>query len=84
MATIGAVCKMQTNQLFLTLIDLNVYYDPVRIVKSQTSYIKIGDDPGFKKYVTPILELNANQMVRYRSTLNMSRLSTVVLNPRST
>ncbi|KAF2554800.1 hypothetical protein F2Q68_00016190 [Brassica cretica] len=47
MATIGAVCKMQKNQLGLTLIDLNVYYDPVRIVKSQTSYIEIGDDPGF-------------------------------------
>ncbi|KAF3589772.1 hypothetical protein F2Q69_00030025 [Brassica cretica] len=47
MATIGAVCKKQKNQLGLTLIDLNVYYDPVRILKSQTSYIEIGDDPGF-------------------------------------
>ncbi|KAF2618689.1 hypothetical protein F2Q68_00039235 [Brassica cretica] len=33
MATIGAVCKMQTNKLCLTLIDPNVYYDPVRVVK---------------------------------------------------
>ncbi|KAF8117440.1 hypothetical protein N665_0010s0017 [Sinapis alba] len=34
MATVGAVCNIQTNQLRLTLIDLNVYYDPVRVVKS--------------------------------------------------
>lgn len=47
MAIVGAVCNMQTNQLCLTLRDLNVYYDPVRVVKSQTSYMEIGDDPGF-------------------------------------
>ena len=45
MATIGAVCNMHTNQLWLTLIDSIVYYDPVRVVKIQTPYNKIGDDP---------------------------------------
>ena len=29
LTTVGAVCNMQTNQLCLTLIDPNVYYDPV-------------------------------------------------------
>lgn len=47
MATVGVVFKMQTKKLCLTLIDPNFYYDPVRIVKSQTSYIKFEDDPGF-------------------------------------
>lgn len=28
MTTVGTVCNMQTNKLFLTLIDLNVYDDP--------------------------------------------------------
>ena len=52
MATVGAVCnmqtnKLQTNKLCLTLIDPTVYYDPVRVVKQQTGYMEIGDDPGF-------------------------------------
>ena len=29
------------------LIDKNVFYDPVRVVKVQTPYIEIGDDPGY-------------------------------------
>ncbi|KAF3590169.1 hypothetical protein DY000_02022018 [Brassica cretica] len=37
MATVGAVRNMQTNQLCLTLINHDVYYDPVRIFKPQTS-----------------------------------------------
>ena len=37
MATVVAVCNMQTNQLCLILINPYVYYDPVRIVKPQTS-----------------------------------------------
>ncbi|KAF8112091.1 hypothetical protein N665_0067s0012 [Sinapis alba] len=44
-ATVRAVCNMQTNQLCLTLIDQNVYYDPMRVLKGQMSYIEIGDDP---------------------------------------
>ncbi|KAF3560690.1 hypothetical protein DY000_02015469 [Brassica cretica] len=36
-ATVRAVCNMQTNQLCLTLINPDIYYDPVRIVKPQTS-----------------------------------------------
>ena len=37
MATVGAVCNMQTNQLCLTLINPDVYYDPVRVGKPQAS-----------------------------------------------
>ena len=37
MATVGAVSNMQTNQLCLTLINPDVYYDPVRVVKPKTS-----------------------------------------------
>ena len=47
MATVGAVCDMQTNKLCLTLIDPTVYYDPVRVVKQQTSYMGIGDNPWY-------------------------------------
>ncbi|KAF2585867.1 hypothetical protein F2Q70_00035769 [Brassica cretica] len=49
MGTVGAVCNMQTNQLCLTLVDPNVYYDPVRVIKPHTSYMEIGDDPGAKR-----------------------------------
>ncbi|KAF3486299.1 hypothetical protein F2Q69_00052977 [Brassica cretica] len=45
MATGEAVCDMPTNKLCLTLIDLTVYYHPVRVVKQQTRYMEIGDDP---------------------------------------
>ncbi|XP_033138470.1 uncharacterized protein LOC117129178 [Brassica rapa] len=41
LATVGAVCNMQTNQLCLTLINFDVYYDPVRVVKPQTSNIGV-------------------------------------------
>ena len=37
MATVGPVCNMQTNQLYLTLINHDVYYYPVRVVKAQRS-----------------------------------------------
>ena len=45
MSTVGAVCNMQTNQLCLTLINPDVYYDPVRVVKPQTS--NTGVNTGF-------------------------------------
>ena len=45
MATVGAVCDMQTNKLCLTLIDPTVY--PVRFVKQPTGYMEIGDNHGF-------------------------------------
>ncbi|KAF2620140.1 hypothetical protein F2Q68_00039197 [Brassica cretica] len=35
MATVGAVCNMQTNQLCITMINLDVYYDP--LIQPQTS-----------------------------------------------
>ncbi|KAF3560354.1 hypothetical protein F2Q69_00013587 [Brassica cretica] len=47
MATVGAVCDMQTKKLCLELIDPTIYYDPVRVVKQQTCHMEIGDDPGF-------------------------------------
>nr|VDD50836.1 unnamed protein product [Brassica oleracea] len=37
MAIVGAVCNMQTNQSCLTLINPDVYYDPVRVIKPKTS-----------------------------------------------
>ena len=46
-AIIGAICNMQTNQIFLTLIDKNVFYDPIRVVNRHTPYIEIRDDPRF-------------------------------------
>ncbi|XP_013689092.1 uncharacterized protein LOC106392860 [Brassica napus] len=37
MDTVGAVCNMQTNQLCLILINPDVHYDPVRVVRPRTS-----------------------------------------------
>ncbi|KAF3557629.1 hypothetical protein F2Q69_00014669 [Brassica cretica] len=44
---LGAICNMQSNQMFLTLIDKNVFYDPIRVVKRHRPYIEIRDDPRF-------------------------------------
>ena len=41
MATVGAVCNMHTNHVCLTLINSDVCYDPVRIVKPQTSNTEV-------------------------------------------
>ena len=46
LSTVGAVCNIQTNQLCLTLIDPYVYYDPIPVIKPQTSSRRIENDPG--------------------------------------
>ncbi|KAF2590494.1 hypothetical protein F2Q70_00038929 [Brassica cretica] len=43
LSTVGAVCNMQTNQLCLTLIDPHVHYDPIQVMKPQTSSRRIDD-----------------------------------------
>ncbi|KAF2535933.1 hypothetical protein F2Q70_00022453 [Brassica cretica] len=45
LSTVEAVCNMQTNQLCLTLIDPHVPYNPIPVMKPQTSSKRI-DDPG--------------------------------------
>ncbi|KAF3601734.1 hypothetical protein F2Q69_00035442 [Brassica cretica] len=45
MAIVAAVCNMQTNQLCLTLINPDVYYDPVRVINPKTS--NTGVNTGF-------------------------------------
>ncbi|XP_018443757.1 uncharacterized protein LOC108815753 [Raphanus sativus] len=37
LATVGAVCDLQTNKMCLTLIKQKIYYDPVKIVKQHKS-----------------------------------------------
>ena len=41
MSKVGAVCNLQTNQLCLTLIDLNAHYDPIPVKTPQRI-----NDPG--------------------------------------
>ncbi|KAF2609100.1 hypothetical protein F2Q68_00044068 [Brassica cretica] len=36
LSTVGAVCKLQTNQLCLTLIDPHTHYNPIPVKKPQT------------------------------------------------
>ncbi|KAF2616603.1 hypothetical protein F2Q68_00039995 [Brassica cretica] len=38
MVTVGAVCNMQTNQLCLTLINLDVHYDPIKVPQTAIDY----------------------------------------------
>ncbi|KAF2588401.1 hypothetical protein F2Q70_00038565 [Brassica cretica] len=45
LATVEAVCSLQTNQLCLTLIDPHVHYNPIPVKKPQTSSRSI-NDPG--------------------------------------
>ncbi|WZZ70709.1 hypothetical protein YC2023_082079 [Brassica napus] len=47
MDTVGDVCNMQDNKLFLTLVDREIFYDHVQVSRDHTTYIRLGDDPGF-------------------------------------
>ncbi|KAF3559797.1 hypothetical protein F2Q69_00013369 [Brassica cretica] len=84
MATGGAVCDMQTNKLCLTLIDPTVYYDPMRVVKQQTCYMEIGDDPGFIAVcycdhgaeLESETEASIDTQLKRRSTRSLKRRST--------
>ena len=46
MATVGAVCDMNTNRLCLTLINPGVYYDLVRVVRQHVNLLELGNDLG--------------------------------------
>ena len=45
LSTVGAMCKLQSNQLCLTLIDLHTNYNPIPLKKPQMSSRRI-NDPG--------------------------------------
>ncbi|KAF3498148.1 hypothetical protein DY000_02052961 [Brassica cretica] len=45
LSIVEAVCNLQSNQLCLTLIDLDTHYDPIPVKKSQTFSRRI-NDPG--------------------------------------
>ena len=84
MATVGAVCDMQTNKLCMTLIEPTVYYDPVRVFKQQTGYMEIGDDPGFIAVcycdhgaeLESETEASIDTQLKRRSTRSLKRRST--------
>ncbi|KAF3584544.1 hypothetical protein F2Q69_00030001 [Brassica cretica] len=44
---IGAVCDMNTNRLCLILIDPDVHYDPVRVVRQEVNLVELGNDVGY-------------------------------------
>ena len=71
MATVGAVCDIHTNKLCLTLIDPTVYYDSVRVVKQQTSYMEIGDNPGFIAACHSNHEADEESKLKHRPRLNL-------------
>ncbi|KAG5397488.1 hypothetical protein IGI04_019302 [Brassica rapa subsp. trilocularis] len=47
LATVGAVCDMNTNRLCLTLIDPDVHYDLVRVVRQQVNVVELGNYLGY-------------------------------------
>ncbi|KAF2545532.1 hypothetical protein F2Q70_00022140 [Brassica cretica] len=47
MATLGAVCDMNTNRLCLTLINPDVHYDLVRVLRQQVNLVELGNDLGY-------------------------------------
>ncbi|KAF3530706.1 hypothetical protein DY000_02040315 [Brassica cretica] len=47
LAIVGAVCDMNTNILCLTLIDPDVHYDLVRVVRQQVNVVELGNDLGY-------------------------------------
>ncbi|KAG5375818.1 hypothetical protein IGI04_040414, partial [Brassica rapa subsp. trilocularis] len=46
-ATVGAVCDMNKNKLCLTLIDLNIYYDPIQPKRKVINSVDYGKELGF-------------------------------------
>ncbi|KAF3530050.1 hypothetical protein DY000_02041745 [Brassica cretica] len=67
MATVGAVCNMHTNQLCLTLINPDVYYDPVRIVKPT---LELKHDS--LQNATAILRMNMKHSIQDRSIAGLN------------
>ncbi|KAF2540933.1 hypothetical protein F2Q68_00031154 [Brassica cretica] len=47
LAIVGAVCDMNTNRLCLTLIDPDVHYDLVRVVRQQVNVVELGNNLGY-------------------------------------
>ena len=47
LATVGAVCDMNTNKMCLTLIDPNIHYDLVRVKRKQVNLVEYGNDLGY-------------------------------------
>ena len=45
LSTVETVCNLQSNQLCLTFLDPNTYYDPIPVKKPQTTSTRI-NDPG--------------------------------------
>ncbi|KAF2532679.1 hypothetical protein F2Q70_00029647 [Brassica cretica] len=43
----GLIKDQEDNKLFLTLVDREVFYDHVQVSRDHTTYIRLGDDPGF-------------------------------------
>ncbi|XP_056854786.1 uncharacterized protein LOC130504220 [Raphanus sativus] len=46
MATVGAICDMNTNRMCLTMIDPDIHYDPVKLGKPPTKTVEKEDDLG--------------------------------------
>ena len=67
-ATVGTVSNMQTNQLGIPLINSGIYYDPVIIVKSQTS--NTGVDSGF--IATGYCEFEVEYETEYEAEIDSS------------
>ncbi|WZZ14788.1 hypothetical protein YC2023_107877 [Brassica napus] len=47
LATVGAVCDMNKNKLYLTLIDPNIHYDPIRPKREIINYVDYEKELGF-------------------------------------
>ncbi|KAF3541990.1 hypothetical protein F2Q69_00022474 [Brassica cretica] len=63
--TVGAVCKLQTNQLCLTLIDPNAHYDPIPVKKPQISSRRF-NDPESLQLVTKSTDIPHEESVDSR------------------
>ena len=44
---IHVISDMNTNRLCLTLIDPDIHYDPVRVVRQQVNIVELGNDLGY-------------------------------------
>ncbi|KAG5374469.1 hypothetical protein IGI04_042211 [Brassica rapa subsp. trilocularis] len=47
LATVGAVCDMSKNKLYLMLIDPNIHYDPIRPKRKIINFVDYGKELGF-------------------------------------
>ena len=84
LTTVKAVCDMNTNRLCLTLIDPDVHYDPVRVVRQQVNLLELGNDLGYIATCHCGAEYETEYETEYAESINTHTFSSIHSNESPT